>query len=627
MILLAAALWHIEKRLRSPIDVKEAPFEDIIMDDVDFLSCERGDVRVECSLKSRGWFIDYPVKARADAAFISRLLSVLEGMKASEVITANQREERDLDLADYGLSSPAIRIKTGGRYFLREFQIGNSAPVGDAVYVRFSDESEVYAVPGDLTNAIPDSLSSFRDAYIIPGDSTKASRLEFHQPGGFVQLVRKADGWWIQQPFSAPADGAAVERILKKLFALRAEKYVWDPPVLENGNEAVQSGALLDVYGFADDVSPLRISVWLNGDEIGRELIIGKPVADDSDLLYARRKSFDSIFAVRKSEAPVTAVSAVDLRDKLVFPLEPASVIELGFEQGDSRLVLHRYPQAGWMISEPVQWRADDDYVNQMVSVLARLEVSSYGDSAPPKDLRQLRLDPPAFKICLSTNVCRQNPRVDDETKNGLRECCDKMVSFGTGDSNGLRHVKFSSGQMALIAKEQFAVVDPPRLTDPLLYRERTVLSIPSTSVRRIDREVNGVKESVVVSSNGVWSCVSHTNRQVSASVVSDVLLFAANLKAIGFESLNPKSLSGYGLEPPAVALTLGLSGDQGIQKTIMLGFKSGTDGIYGLIKGQDLLLTLNRDVAELLSRSLLVATPLPDLESTPAPKSGAGKE
>ena len=301
-------------------------------------------------------------------------------------------------------------------------------------------------------------------------------------------------------------------------------------------------------------------------------------------------------------------MTAVDLRDKLIFPIEPAKVIELGFEQQDSRIVLHRDPEAGWMITEQVQWRADDDYVNQMISVLARLNVSTYEVVPAPKDLAALRLDPPSFSICMNTVACQQNAAgLAEGTRKGLPECCKDIVSFGAADTNGLRYLSLRGGQIATIESEEFASIDPPHLADPLQYRERTVLSLPAASIRRIDLEVGkDAKESIVISSNGLWSCTSETNRQVNAVVVSDILLFAANLRALGFESLNPKSLSGYGLEPPAVSITLGLSGDEGIQKTIMLGFKSGTDGIYGLIQGQDLLLILHRKLAELLSRSLL---------------------
>lgn len=621
VVMLGAAVWLIERTLLAPEQFRQHPYQGIVIDDVDYISCQRGDFKVEFSRKNDGWFIDYPVRAAANDAVLARLLSILEGLESSSVISDDQRLDRNLSLADYGLESPSIRIKTGGRYFLKDLLVGNPAPVGDAVYIKFSDEPEVYSVPGVISNAVPGTIAEFRDALILPGDKSKASRLEIHQPDGFVQLVRKADGWWIQQPFTAQADGAAVESILARLFSLKAERYIWDPPVSGPDGESVQGEALLDVYGFADDVSPARVAVWGNGDEIGREVIFGKTFSDGAGLIYARRKAFESIFAVKADSAPITAVRAVDLRDRLIFTVKPSDVREVALVRGDSRIILHKYKDAGWMITEPVRWRADDDYVNHMVSFLTRLKVTDYGSDSLPEDLEGLRLDPPEFSAGLSTTLCQQSPGdVSEAERNNLRECADAMVSFGSADTNNIMNLILAGGQSARMDSRSFEGIDIKSLADPLRYRERTVLSLSSRDIRKIDLEVNAVKESVALSSNGVWTCSSHSNRMVNVNVLSDILLVAANMRALRFESLNPKSLSGYGLEKPAVSLTLGLSGDAGIQKTLMLGFKAGTDGIYGLIKGQNLLLILPRSLAELLSRSLLVPA-----EGASRPDDGAG--
>jgi len=626
VVCLAGAVWVIERTLVDTVDVRHNPYRGIRMDDVDYVSCRRGDFRIEISRKNYGWFVDYPVRAAADDAVIIRLLSMLENMEAGGVVTLDQRIDRNLTLYDYGLESPTFRIKTGGRYFLKELLVGNPAAVGDAVYVKFADEPEVYAVPSVISNALPDTIAEFRDPRILPGDKSKASRLEIHQPDGFVQLVRKPEGWWIQQPFSAQADGAAVETVLSRLFSLKAELYIWDPPVLGPAGDTVQGEALLDIYGFSEDVSPARITVWTNGDEIGREVIFGKSMQDGIGLIYARRKSFDSIFAVKSDSAPLTAVRAADLRDRLIYTVKPSEVREVAFVRGDSRIVLHRYSDEGWMITEPVRWRADDDYVNHMVSFMTRLKVSGYGADIPPADLIALRLDPPEFSAGIETSPCQHNPGDSPaEEKGNLRDCADAMVRFGNADTNNLMNVMLAGGQMAWLDMASFEGIDIKSLTDPLRYRERTVLSLSSQDIRKIDLEVNAVKESVLLGSNGVWTCSSHTNRQVNMSVLADLLLVSANMRALGFESLNPKSLAGYGLEKPAISLTFGLSGDAGIQKTIMLGFKSGTDGIYGLIQGQNLLIILPRSLAELISRSLLLPLEPLDGKRDDAAAGGAG--
>jgi hypothetical protein len=104
----------------------------------------------------------------------------------------------------------------------------------------------------------------------------------------------------------------------------------------------------------------------------------------------------------------------------------------------------------------------------------------------------------------------------------------------------------------------------------------------------------------------------------VAGAVVKDVLFHIANLRSIRIESHNPESLAPFGLDQSAVRLTLGLSGDGGIQKTVIMGFRSRTDGIYAMVQGQDVVFVLEKGLADLLSRDLVVP---------PAAKDTPGKD
>lgn len=624
VLFLALSVWIIENGMDANVADRRIPFEGVRLEDVDYILIENGTLRMECSKKDRGWFLEYPVKARADEALINQLLSEMETMNASEVITERQREERDLDLADYGLDNPGARIKFGSRYFTKELDFGLSAPVGDAVYVKFRDETEVYAVDGSVSNLVPRDVSSLRDARIMPGDPAKVCRLEIHRPGGFVQLIRQRSGWWIQQPFSAPADGAVVDRLLEKLFKLKALQYVWDPPAESSGHEIIQDTTMQDLYGFSDDVSPARISVWMTGEELAREVVFGREIPDQPGMVYARRRTFETIFAVPVENAPLAGTGADDLRDRLIFPFEPARVREVGFEQGDARLVLHRRDDSGWMITDPVNWQADDDVVRQLVSALTRIKVAGYAGVGSGFN----EGEDPDFRISVATGMCQSvNAAGPPEARDEFKRCSIEMVSFGRPDSNGIRRVSFPNGQYAFMSKDALSSVDPVKLTDPLQYRDRTVMSLASKNVRRIEIERGGVKEAAARSAEGQWVALSDSNAIVNMNNVNDLLLCAANLRAAGFESLNPKSLKAYGLEPPAVTVTFGLMGDEGIRKSLMLGFRSGNDGVYGLIQGQDLLLIFDKRNVELMTRSLTEAVTGNDHQDALQPSSAGERK
>jgi hypothetical protein len=143
------------------------------------------------------------------------------------------------------------------------------------------------------------------------------------------------------------------------------------------------------------------------------------------------------------------------------------------------------------------------------------------------------------------------------------------------------------------------------RLTDPLVYRDRTVLAVPVTSVKRISLTRADGKQEIALGEAGDWMPSVPATNTVNRKVVEDILFHAANMRALRIESHNPDSLAAYGLERPAFVLTLGLAGEQGIQKSLMLGFRAKTDGIYAMVQGQDVVFVLSNELVDELMRDI----------------------
>ena len=99
---------------------------------------------------------------------------------------------------------------------------------------------------------------------------------------------------------------------------------------------------------------------------------------------------------------------------------------------------------------------------------------------------------------------------------------------------------------------------------------------------------------------------MASTNAAAS-EVIADILFFAANLRAVRVEALNPASLEPYGLDGGGTVLTLGLMGETGIQKSIVLGRPAPPDGVYAMVKGQDVVFVLSSAVADMLKRRLVL--------------------
>ena len=108
--------------------------------------------------------------------------------------------------------------------------------------------------------------------------------------------------------------------------------------------------------------------------------------------------------------------------------------------------------------------------------------------------------------------------------------------------------------------------------------------------------------------SNGEWT-VDDEVAVAREDAVNDVLLLCANLRGEDIAAVSAGDLGLYGLDTPSASLTLGLTGESGIQKTLLFGNKPNADTVYAMVRGQDVRFVLPVEVVDLLMREL-VSTP-----------------
>jgi hypothetical protein len=291
----------------------------------------------------------------------------------------------------------------------------------------------------------------------------------------------------------------------------------------------------------------------------------------------------------------VFSVTADALKDRNLYSIEPEQIKTVCFQSEDKRVVFGRSQENGWTITEPGQWKADDRIVDGLVRRITHLRIESFVE-ATRTNLAEMGLAPPAYTI---------------------RMLCDKADATGSGTNCLLVGVKPSEKSpifvkfenekpiYALSADSMKGLETNP--ADPLLSRDRTMLAIESAGVIRLTLVKNGVTQTVLKDPSGTWSpAVPGTNR-VDECAMDATLLSLANLRALRIECNNPKSIAAYGLDHSTAALTVGLNGNDSVQKTILVGFLAGTDGIFSMVQGQDVVFVLDRPTAANLMTDLIV--------------------
>lgn len=183
---------------------------------------------------------------------------------------------------------------------------------------------------------------------------------------GEISLKRENGKWQITQPQQYPADQDAVSSLMSALAPLDA-----DSVVEEKASDTAK-------YGLNAPV--LTVSLGLSGGKT--DTIEFGDEAPAGSLVYARRGSDSTVFALADSAKTSFDKSVNDLRDKrlLTFNTDKLTSVELDSKKGPVSFAKNN--QGDWQIVKPSAWRADSFQVEELVRKLhdARMDLSGSAD-------------------------------------------------------------------------------------------------------------------------------------------------------------------------------------------------------------------------------------------------------
>jgi len=616
--LLGVALWLMQQNVE-PTDRRlalEGSVLDVDLLHVDSLVVQHDDVEIAIDRRGDEWWIVRPIEARADEAKITRLLSASEALVCAETITRDQRQHRALSLGDYGLDLPSTSVTYRTPLGTRRLLIGHDARLGAQTYVRIDGESDVMLAEGELRAALPESLESLRDRMLLHGQAARVTRLEIERPdGGFVQLLRGAEGWSLQQPLREPADALVVNALLDALFSARIEQFVWDPPVgvvpvAADATPVVDAPAApVESYGLAADTAPARLRIWLAGNELGHELTFGKAVEAESSVVYAMFTESGAVFTLDAGLLEKCHLPVDDLRSRALVRLDPGRIRYLAVQKGDRKLTLGFTPNDGWSILEPIQWPADRETMTGVLRTLTEARIQSFIDTSvtnPPPAAE----DTAALHVTLDTTYPPQTAGSGEEgsapmakTERDVGRC--ELVAVENGvDDQMLVEIVGRPGRFHV--RRDALVFLPEAAALPFAFFDRTVLAVSPDSVQRIVVHRGDREQVLERDAEGTWTTPDDSAGQPDALILSDVLFRVSNLRAVRVADQQPKELVVYGLDQTGTSLTIGLTGSDAIQKTILIGSPAGDLGRYAMIQGQEVVFILSHAVADGLLRDLV---------------------
>ncbi len=385
-------------------------------DKVTGITIKNTETKIDLHKRDGSWYIDAPIKDRADSMAISQLFTTAENLKSESAIPTD-KGGKDM-LKEFGLASSDTRVTFTGDSKPVELLIGKDAAVEGKVYVRQEDSKTAHVISNDLKNQLSKKLDEFRDHRLTDVSATQVEKVQFKTKAGEIELSRNGKDWSLEKPFKARGNDQKVGDLISQAANAQVDSFVADASNLA-------SLGLQEPRG--------TVSLTKEGSKEPVVLQIGGDVEKQKDKIYAKVSTRDAVLVVPKSVEKLLDTKPTDVRDRNLVRFTPDIVDRINIESpGKEKIVLARKGES-WVRKTadgkdlPVNVAA----ANRLLTDLQNQQVMSFvADVAT--ELPKYGLDQPQVTVTLSSYSSENTA----ETKAGEKPIV--AILFGKTDGENV---------------------------------------------------------------------------------------------------------------------------------------------------------------------------------------------
>jgi hypothetical protein len=391
---------------------------------------------------------------------------------------------------------------------------------------------------------------------VLSLDKAKAREVTIAAAGEKIDLVKQGKGWKVTAPFSAPADGSAVDSILSSLEKLQA-----DEVVTEKTDDLAQ-------YGL---VRPRRtVSARVEGAKAPLVVEFGAKAPDGSSV-YAKKPGASKVYLVASWVESSFDKKPFDLRDRDLLHVKRDDVRQLEVAGPEGAYALSRTDAGEWVFTKPLDTRAGRWSVDGLLGNIEGLRMDSIAvENAGSRELARYGLEKPVRTLRL---VLKDGATRSLELGSGIVEPSSTPTPSPSPGAKPEKPTKYyarpdGSGLVAVV---------PATLVDDLAkgmgeLRAKRLLEVATYEVDGLDLVLDGTKKSyrktTVKDKGGVdktqWKRTAPDPKEVDTAKVEDAL-FKTGVAVASFID-QPQAPSAYGLDAPALKLTVKAKGESWIE-------------------------------------------------------------
>jgi hypothetical protein len=261
------------------------------------------------------WKLTQPVQATADTFKISSLLDAITSLKSTNQVSAS-----GADAPQTGIDKPQYTVELYEGTKETKVAIGQNLPLGDSVYVKIDGHDMVDVVANSVVDALGKPANDLRKTQLFETASPSVQQLTItHRDGSQLVLEKKPLGWQVIKPSQMPADQSSVEDLISTVVNMTPVEFVDDTSLvmgLNHPNATVSFSTAAPSTQPATTMPNAVTVVFGSYDDLEKKNVFAQ--IPDGTIVKVAASVLDGL-----NKKPL------DLRDKTVFNLDPATVTQM----------------------------------------------------------------------------------------------------------------------------------------------------------------------------------------------------------------------------------------------------------------------------------------------------------
>ena len=310
VVLGALGVWlylDLKKPVKEPGEMpKVEELAGVKAADVIRLELKKGGPPIVLAKSGAEWRMESPVKAKADAEEVNRIIQGLLGGASDFILEAPK------DLKQYRLDPPEFELTLTGKSGEKNtLQFGMQDPAKASVYTRDADSGKVFLTSSGSVDTLRNKdQNALRDKTLVAAASNKINGITIEKPAGVIRLVKgEKDRWQLTQPWTAPADVFSVSGMTSALGGLKGDRFI------------AADVKDLTKYGLANP----QFTVTAESEGAKAAVRIGKKTSDRMEY-YAAPVGADNVLTITEANFQALNKTAKELRSRKIVDFENVDV-------------------------------------------------------------------------------------------------------------------------------------------------------------------------------------------------------------------------------------------------------------------------------------------------------------